>query len=377
MRLFICFVLSLLLLLTTPLCHAGKHKHTPQSAPKEAQTAIEEKPATPVPTIKITQIRWTVQNDPNTKDNWLRLVMDTTGPVQADGKIVGTPAPHLMVDLKGAIPDGITGPIGLDGAFAGSVNISSDGQNSKLMIDLLSTFDISNCRIFILPPEASTNKPWRLVIDICNPAPPPTFALTPGLKGKVIVLDPGHGGSDAGAIGSGGTMEKTVTLTVAREMTALLEKAGAKVVLTRQEDYDVFGPDASARDELQARVNVAVFHTADIFISIHANAASSHLAGGTATYYYKKTSYDALLAQNLQSGMIQAGGLRDRSFFPANFYVVKHTDMPAALVELAFISNVEEEKMLNDPLFLQKMAQGITNGLERFLYQAQQVKILY
>jgi N-acetylmuramoyl-L-alanine amidase len=165
-------------------------------------------------------------------------------------------------------------------------------------------------------------------------------------------------------------MEKTVTLAVSQKLKLLLEKAGAKVFMTREEDRDVFGPDASARDELNARVVFATKYKADIFLSIHANASPSPSSNGTSTYYFRKTSFDALLAQNIQSAIVQAGGRRDRCFFPANFYVVKHTSVPAALIELAFVSNPDEEELLNDPEFQQKMALGIVKGVDQFFTQA-------
>jgi N-acetylmuramoyl-L-alanine amidase len=361
--------LCLSLLLTAPLCQAGKKNKPPAKDTKTAVQTSEKATTTPV-VEKITQMRWTVQRKPELNDSWLRLVLDVTGPVKADGTVVSTPAPHLVVNVKGTIPVGIDSAMSLDGIFANAVNISTEGPNSKLMIALPTGIDASNCRIFTLPPDTDTNKPNRLIIDISNPAPPPEFCFSPGLKGKVIVLDPGHGGSDTGAIGPGGTTEKVITLSVARKVEALLEKEGARVVLTRRDDYDVFGPDASGRDELNARVAIAEYNDADLFLSIHADAAANPLANGTSTFYSKKSSYDALLAYNLQQAMIQAEGLRDRSFFPANFYVVKYSSMPAALVELAFVSNAKEEKLLNDPQVQQKMAQGIVSGLDHFFVQA-------
>jgi N-acetylmuramoyl-L-alanine amidase len=375
LRYVIVYTLFLLLLLTGSTCLAG----TPNLPISDTQTVVQVAAVTAAknitnpaatPTVeKITQIRATVQTNADINDSCLRFVLDITGPVQADGAIVHTPAPYLVVNIKGAIPGGIDSSVNLDGQIANSVSISTDGQNTKIMIELSINTDISSCRIFSLPGDVSTNKPFRVIMDISKPAPPPGFSFTPSLKDKVIIIDPGHGGSDAGAIGPGKTMEKTITQAVALKLKVLLEKAGAKVFLTRQEDCDVFGPDASAREELNARAVFADKHKADIFLSIHANASPNPSSNGTSTYYFRKTSYDALLAQNIQSGMVQAGGLRDRCFFPANFYVVKHAAVPAALIELAFLSNPDEEKLLNDPEFQQKMAQGIVKGVDNFFTQ--------
>lgn len=371
MRYVISCMLCLSLLLTAPLCHAGnKSVSTSKDAQEQIHIpAVTKQANPPVPVEHISQIRWSPQSNADTNDSWLRLVMDVTGPVLAEGTIIHTPAPYLAVRIKGAIPGDIARSLKLDGQMAAGLSISTEGQNSLLLIELITGADDSNCRMFTLPPEEGANKPYRLIIDISTPAPPPAFSFTPGLKDKVIVLDPGHGGSDAGAIGPGQTMEKTITLAVARDIKSLLEKAGAKVLLTRQEDRDVFCAQAADRDELEARVAVANHAKADLFLSIHANASINPLANGTSTYYFKKTSYDAMLAQNIQRSMVQAGGRRDRSFFPANFYVVKHSEMPAVLIELAFISNSAEETLLNDAQFRQKMAHGIVEGIDHFFAQ--------
>ena len=103
-----------------------------------------------------------------------------------------------------------------------------------------------------------------------------------------------------------------------------------------------------------------------VFLSIHCNSFSSSSANGSQTFYYPKSDQDAQLAQDIQDELIAADGLRDRGISEANFYVVKHSDVPAALVELAFISNYNEEGLLNSPEFQDKIALAIAKGLGRF-----------
>lgn len=239
-----------------------------------------------------------------------------------------------------------------------------------MVIHLPAILEEGDYRVFALPADPKAKRPFRIVVDINKQPAPVEFDFTPGLKGKVIVLDPGHGGSDPGAIGLDKTYEKTVTLAVAQRVAALLEKAGAKVVMTRRDDRDVFGAGATAVEELGARTKVANAIKADLFLSIHANAFGNRAVGGTSTHYYQKSRYDKLLAVNLQESLVAAAGLTDRGIQPANFYVVKRTLMPAALVEMAFISNPDEEKLLNTPKFQQQFAQGIVNGLDQFFSQA-------
>ena len=187
-----------------------------------------------------------------------------------------------------------------------------------------------------------------------------------GLSGKVIVIDPGHGGNDSGAIGPTGVMEKTVTLNIALRLQKLLEAECATVYMTRSTDTEVSpkGANASDIEELQARCDVANNHNADIFISIHNDSFTNGAAKGTTGYYYSRGSAKSRdLADKVRSGVIDQIGTQSRGTQSCNFYVVKHTDMPATLVEVAFISNPEEEKLLNSDDGAQKAAQGIADGI--------------
>ena len=190
------------------------------------------------------------------------------------------------------------------------------------------------------------------------------------LSGKKIVIDPGHGGNDAGAIGPTGVMEKNVTLNVALELKRLLEAEGAQVIMTRETDRTVSSKGAAASDieELGARCDVANRIGADIFISIHADSFTRPEARGTTGYYYSKstTGRGQKLADCIRRNLIEQLGTPSRGTQPCNFYVVKHTDMPATLIELGFISNKEEEKLLDSAEGVRKAAQGILDGIEDY-----------
>ena len=190
-------------------------------------------------------------------------------------------------------------------------------------------------------------------------------ALT-GLKGRKITIDPGHGGNDSGAIGPTGVMEKSVTLRIANELRRLLVAEGATVYMTRTTDTEVSpkGANASDIEELQARCDVANNAKSDIFISIHMDSFSSSAAKGTTGYYYSLGSQRSRdLADKVRQGVIDQIGTQSRGTQSSNFYVVKHTDMPATLVEVAFISNPQEEQLLNSEEGIQKAAQGIADGI--------------
>ena len=192
------------------------------------------------------------------------------------------------------------------------------------------------------------------------------FKTSGGLKDKVITLDAGHGGSDPGAIGLGGTMEKNLTLAIAKKTAALLNKAGAKVRMTRTTDKDVEGPYASDKEELQARVNVAEKHNSDLFISIHINSSVNRDIRGVSSYYYPKSSHDARIAKAVQRRLVTSTGMNNLSVREAGFYVIKRSTMPAALLELGFISNRKEETMMRTNSYQEKAAQAIFNGIRQY-----------
>lgn len=183
---------------------------------------------------------------------------------------------------------------------------------------------------------------------------------------KVIVVDPGHGGSDTGAIGPSGVKEKDVTLAISQELKSLLEKDGIKVILTRTKDQDVYGAFASPNQELQARVDIANKAHADLFISVHVDAYDDKSAGGTTTYYFDKTDQDDQLARCVENSLNSQLHLIDRGDRSNDLYVLENTNMPAVLTEVAYISNPLEEKLVQASSFRKKAAVGIYNGIKNY-----------
>lgn len=190
-----------------------------------------------------------------------------------------------------------------------------------------------------------------------------------GLRGRRITIDAGHGGNDAGAIGPTGVTEKSVTLRVAKEVERLLIAEGATVFMTRTTDTEVSPKGANATDieELQARCDVANNNNSDVFVSIHMDSYSGKEAHGTTGYYYSLGSQRSReLADKIRSDVIDQIGTQSRGTQSCNFYVVKHTDMPATLIEVAFISNPTEEKLMDSEDGIHKAAQGIVDGIADF-----------
>ncbi len=180
-----------------------------------------------------------------------------------------------------------------------------------------------------------------------------------------VCLDSGHGQHDPGAIGPTGLREKDVTLAVALNVGEKLKRSGIEVVYTRTDDRPDFPKDQ--RQNLARRVSIANMSKADCFVSIHCNSATNRTAHGTETFCVK-TGYSAeKLARAIQTEVIRATGLNDRGVKTANFYVIKYTQMPAALIEMAFISNPNEEKLLASKDFQDKTAGAIARGICNYL----------
>jgi len=324
---------------------------------------------------KLTGVRWSRTADAVTGLIKVRLILETSGPVEFDQFITAVPNWRLVVTLKGVDVENFNIPPSPDTSVVTKMSVVKSPKNiAHAVIDFPGTLTQDQYKIITLPADPKTKTPFQVVIEVQKTVRPSDLTFYPGLRGKVIAIDPGHGGSDPGAIGVLGSREKQLNLSVAMQVKAILDKAGAKVLMTRDNDFDVFGPNATDREELRARALVANDNRADIFISIHHNSSANHDRNGTTTYYYMKTLFDVVLAQSLQEAMVQAGGLVNIGVRPANFYVVKNASMPAALLEIGFISNPQEEQTLTSSTFQQKMAQAIVVGIDQFFGQAAKMR---
>ncbi|MCG2259710.1 N-acetylmuramoyl-L-alanine amidase [Staphylococcus epidermidis] len=172
------------------------------------------------------------------------------------------------------------------------------------------------------------------------------------LKGKTIVLDPGHGGSDQGASSStpSKSLEKNYTLKTAKELKKLLNKEGAHVKMTRSNDKYVSLDDRNIKG--------------DAFISIHNDALDSSNANGVTVYWFKDKQES--LAQTLNSVIQKKALLTNRGSRQQNYQVLRQTDIPAVLLELGYISNPTDESMINDQLHRQVVEQAIVDGLKQY-----------
>jgi N-acetylmuramoyl-L-alanine amidase len=177
-------------------------------------------------------------------------------------------------------------------------------------------------------------------------------------KGKIVVIiDPGHGGKDSGAIGIGGVLEKDVILPISKRITEVLERNGIQVIMTRGSDYFV---------TLPGRVTMAQRANADVFVSIHANSAGANRpeVSGLETYHYDS---GLRLAQIVHSKILQSLNVRDRNVRKARFYVLRKTSMPSILVETGFLTGRDDAAKLRTSAYQNQMADAIAQGILQYL----------
>ncbi len=194
-------------------------------------------------------------------------------------------------------------------------------------------------------------------------------AISWSVAQKVIVVDPGHGGIDPGAVGRAGVLEKNINLEIAKKLRALLNQAGATVVMTREGDYHLSAPDSGESRQavdLDARAAIANDCNADLYISIHVNSFHSSRWWGAQVFYYSPSPESKRLASLIQEEFIKALGDSGRWVKPGEFYIMKKVNMPAVIVEAGFISNPREEKLMEDPDYQYKVAWCIYAGLVRY-----------
>ncbi len=353
---------------------------------------------------------------------YTRIVIDVDGTVMYKQERLKNPD-RLFIDIHNSkISSEIKEPISINDGLLKSVRA---GQNQKdvvrvvLELDSISSYSIINL-----------NNPFRIVIDVDGslntknsktqeekgkaedqqasaplPLPAPAEKKEPVVYISKIVIDPGHGGKDSGAIGKRGLMEKTVVLDIAKRLKALIEKkTNYEVILTRE--TDIFIP-------LEERTVIANIKKADLFISIHANASRKRNAMGIETYFQgipktdeaketaarenmsgiddrysdddnilefiladmkntHKINESSQLAGVIQDSLIKGVSsryedIRNLGVKQAMFYVLHKAKMPSILVETSFISNPEEEKRFRDYRYREQIANSIYNGIKTYV----------
>ena len=173
-----------------------------------------------------------------------------------------------------------------------------------------------------------------------------------------IVIDPGHSGACEPGACADGVTEAAVVLAIGEKLSQLLLAAGHAVLMTRSGDCPLTG--------LKWRAQLANCWRADLFISIHANSFDDPAAHGTEVYHFPGSRYGLTLARLIQAELVRRLGTADRRAKPARYSVLTETECPAVLVEVAFLSNPAERRLLTDPDSQQQIAMAIVAAVARF-----------
>ena len=196
------------------------------------------------------------------------------------------------------------------------------------------------------------------------------------VSGKTIVIDAGHGVPDEGAQSSNGTTEAETNLKIALKLQNLLEQSGSSVVLTRSDENAIYDIDTKTLrqkkiSDIKNRVKIGNESQADIFVSIHLNKIPQSQYYGWQTFYKEGSEEGKKLAESIQPNLNEAIQRENNRVAKTidNVYIIKHVEIPTTIVECGFLSNPEEEKMLLEDGYQNKLAWGIYNGIIDFFYQ--------
>jgi len=304
-------------------------------------------------------LRATVQGVRSSADypDKTRVVIDLS---RAPGTVTASASPDglLTIDYTGgAVAGNLTQAIASSTEVA-SVSATQLAYQPRTVRLTLKLKRYQSFRVMSLAPAG--NYGYRIAVDVMRRTTGPDGDGPP-----LICLDPGHGGSNTGAIGVSGTPEKTVNLAMALRLADVLRAAGLRVLLTRETDCDV---------DLHQRAAMANTAQATVFVSIHNNASGGDTgASGTETYYRgTKEQWDEpsrQLALAIQRNLVATLGSKDRGAKThwLSLVVLTETTMPAALVEVGFMDNAEEEAKLLTPEYQLAAAQGIAKGVLEYL----------
>lgn len=343
-------------------------------------------------------------------DEKLRLVFDLSGPVRYKTFTLSAPE-RLIIDVSGANLSGDFSELALNGTVIQSIRSGPFGQgDTRIVLDLSNPVLLNS---FLLAPQDGQSH--RLVLDLVTAKTSPVTTMVPRETPKIgahpkrdiiVVVDPGHGGKDPGAVGAKGEREKDVVLSIAQLLGKRLKKEkGFDVKLVRNDDFFV---------PLRKRVEIARQHKADMFISVHADAAPRLTASGASVYCLSEggatsatarfmaqrengadllgatsllnlrdkdpmlagvildMSMNATIAASLQLGNTVLGSLagittlHQKRVEQAGFAVLKSPDVPSILVETGFISNVRDSQRLVTARHQRAVADGLFEGLQRY-----------
>jgi len=191
--------------------------------------------------------------------------------------------------------------------------------------------------------------------------------LSPTISGKKIVIDAGHGGIDPGAKSDRGLLEKDINLDIALKLKRHLAMAGVSCVMIRETDQDFSNSNkdftTKKRRDLSYRTRVANQSGAELYLSIHANSFSQSIYEGAQTFHEKSDSNSKYLAEAIQNQLVKRLKPNRRQAKVGDYRVLNDTKMPGVMIEVGFLSNPTEAKLLEDENYREKIAKAIFRGV--------------
>ena len=303
------------------------------SAPWQAAgSGPNASPLTPGGPVKVTAVGF--QSDGQAG----RIFVDSTGPMEYKIREFAFPD-RLAIDMQNAVFIPVKREISVDGTSVVSIRAAQFTARppvTRIVVTLKRKLN------YVVNRSAG-----QLTIDLNT---------NMAARGHLVAIDPGHGGQDPGAIGPSGLREADVVLDIAMRVRDLLARDGIRVLLIRDSDATV---------DLEDRPRLAREGGATLYVSIHANASPRAAVNGTETFYL--TPQSLVLAQMIQDELGVVLGIPSRGIKTANFVVLRDNEMPAVLVETAFISHADDELRLRDQAFRQHVAEAVHHGIARFL----------
>ncbi|MFM7408926.1 MAG: N-acetylmuramoyl-L-alanine amidase [Cuspidothrix sp.] len=269
---------------------------------------------------------------------------------QVKGPVFDTNSPILRLRLQPQPPNTVVILV----QPASGVTIGRLNQDRDQLLSL----PLQRSRQMMPPISLPPIFPPKQQLPDLNPRQPEIRPRRSVPKGKLVVMiDPGHGGKDPGAIGIGGVREKDVILPISQRIAEILERNGIQVIMTRDSDYFV---------SLPGRVAMAERANADVFVSMHANSAGASRpeVSGLETYHYNS---GLTLARIVHNRILQTLNVRDRKVRKARFYVLRKTSMPSILVETGFVTGREDVANLTNSTYQNQMAEAIAQGIIQYL----------
>ena len=196
------------------------------------------------------------------------------------------------------------------------------------------------------------------------------------VSNKVVILDAGHGKPDEGASSNLGTTEESINLKITKKVQNLLEQSGSTVILTRSDENGIYDQDENSLrnkkvSDIKNRVKIGNESSADIFVSIHLNKIEQSQYYGWQTFFKTNNEQSKKLAQNIQQSLnesIQKENKRE-SLKISGKYIIDHVEIPISIVECGFLSNPEEEKLLQQDEYQSRLAWGIYIGIMNYFYE--------